>query len=83
MNTMKRNNKSINVGIDVGKAQLDICLHERQLHFSVENNRAGVNKALSRLGRYQVERLVLEATGRYEHLFVEMALDKKLPVIIS
>lgn len=83
MNTIKKNNENINVGIDVGKSQLDIYLHERAIHFIVENNTVGVKKALARLARYRIERIVLEATGRYEHLFVEMALEKQLPVIIA
>jgi len=75
--------KTINVGIDVGKAQLDIYIHERQRHFCVNNDKQGIRDALNRLKRYQVERIVCEATGRYEHLLVEMAIDKKLPIIIS
>jgi len=75
--------KTINVGIDVGKAQLDIYIHERQRHFCVSNNQQGIRDALNRLKRYQVERIVCEATGRYEHALVEMAIDKKLPIIIS
>lgn len=83
MTTMKNKSLGINVGIDVGKAQLDICVYERDVYFTVENSPEGIRKALGRLGRYRVERIVIEATGRYEHAFVEAALDKGLPVIIS
>ena len=83
MTTMKNKSLGINVGIDVGKAQLDICIYEREVYFTVENNPEGIRKALGRLARYRVERIVIEATGRYEHAFVEAALDKGLPVIIS
>ena len=55
---------SVNVGIDVGKWFLDVCLYEKDLHWQVENTPEGVRKLLARLGRYQVERLVMEATGR-------------------
>lgn len=79
----KKHKNSVNVGVDVGKAQLDICIHERDLYFSVENTPAGVKKALGRLGRYQVERLVVEATGRYEYALVEAAIERGLPIIIS
>lgn len=80
-----KNNKSlgVNVGIDVGKAQLDIFIYEREVYFTVENSPTGIRRAVGRLGRYRLARIVVEATGRYEHAFVEAALDKGLPVIIS
>jgi len=82
MTTSNQKGTGINVGIDVGKARLDIYLYERKVHFSVENNPQGVHKALGRLARYTLARIVIEATGRYEHAFVEVALDRRLPVII-
>lgn len=75
-------NAAVNVGVDVGKSQLDFFVYERDLAFSVENNTAGVKCALARLARLQVERLVFEATGRYERTLVEVALAKHLPVLI-
>lgn len=83
MNTMKTKSKKVNVGIDVSKEQLDIHIHERNLHFTVDNTPSGVNKALGRLGRYQVIRLVVEATGRYEHLLIQTSLDRGVPIIIA
>jgi transposase len=84
MNTINKKQKnSINVGIDVGKSQLDIYLYERDIYFTVENTPSGIKKALGRLGRYQVERMVVEATGRYEYALVEAAIHKQLPVIIA
>jgi transposase len=84
MNTISRKQKSsVNVGVDVGKSQLDICIHERDIYFSVENTASGIKKALGRLGRYSVERIVVEATGRYEYALVEAAIDRQLPIIIS
>jgi len=83
MNTMKRNNKGVNVGGDVGKAQLDIYIYERDVYFTVENTPDGIKKALGRLGRYQVERIVVEATGRYEYGLVGAAIEKGLPIIVA
>lgn len=77
------NTQKINVGIDVGKSQLDFFLHEKQIHFSVENNPKGIRRALARLKAFQVERILMEATGRYEHAFVEAAIDHDLPIIIA
>jgi transposase len=72
----------VNVGIDVGKAQLDIHIFERNISFSVANEGAGIRQALGRLGRYRLDRIVLEATGRYERALVEAALGKDMPVVI-
>lgn len=83
MTTKAIANKQVNVGIDVGKSQLDICIYERHISFSVSNDAAGIRKALGRLGRYQLARIVLEATGRYERAFVEAALSKNMPVLIA
>lgn len=83
MTTKPKAKTGVNVGVDVGKEQLDICIYERNLHFSVANNTQGIRQALSRLGRYQVDRIVCEATGRYEHGLVESAINKGLPIIVS
>mgnify|MGYP002713149395 CR=1 FL=1 len=78
----KKTTNEVNIGIDVGKNQLDIYIHERDLHFSAINDANGIHQVLSRLGRYHLARIVVEATGRYERDFVDAALDKGLPVII-
>ena len=84
MNTMhKTKRRSVNVGVDVGKAQLDIYLYERAVYFTVANNATGIKQALGRLGRYRAERIVVEATGRYEYALVEAAIHKQLPVVIA
>jgi transposase len=82
MTNLKKSKTKVNVGIDVGKWFLDVCLYEKDLHWQVENNPDGVRKLLGRLGRYQVERLVMEATGRYQLLLAEQAFKKGLPVCI-
>lgn len=80
--TMKNEKAGVNIGIDVGKYQLDLYIHERDLHFTVENNAQGVKGAINRLNRYKVERIALEATGRYEMDFATAAFSKGLPVCI-
>ena len=79
---MGKRSSEINVGVDVGKWQLDVHIHERGLHLSVANNAEGVKRLVGRLGRYQLTRLVVEATGRYERLLVNAALSKDMPVVI-
>lgn len=79
---MGKQSSQINVGIDVGKAQLDVYIHERDIHLTVENTTEGIRRLLARLSRYQLTRIVLEATGRYERLLADAALDRNLPLII-
>ena len=81
---MARNQAAaVNVGIDVGKAQLDIHIYERNITFSVPNNPPGIRRLTGRLGRYRLERVVVEATGRLEHAVVGALMDKQLPVHVA
>lgn len=73
----------INVGVDVGKTCLDIVIHEKQLHWQEDNSEQGIKRILQRLSHYRVERLVMEATGRYEFELAEAAYHKGLPVVIA
>jgi len=73
----------VNIGVDVGKACLDVYIHEKQLHWQDSNTEAGIKRILKRLSHYQVERLVMEATGRYEFNLAEAAYNKGLPVCIA
>lgn len=81
--TISRKSKSlVNVGVDVGKDVLDICIHEKGVHWQEPNTPEGVRNLLNRLAHYQVERLVMEATGRYQFLLAEQAYVKDIPVCI-
>ncbi len=73
----------VNIGVDVGKACLDVYIHEKQQHWQDSNTEAGIKRILKRLSHYQVERLVMEATGRYEFNLAEAAYNKGLPVCIA
>ena len=44
--TNLKKSASVNVGIDVGKSQLDIFIFERDRHFTVENNTSGIREAI-------------------------------------
>jgi len=79
---MGKQASEINIGIDVGKSQLDIYIYERDIHIIVENNTDGVKTLLGRLNRYKLSRIVIEATGRYERLLADAALARDMPVII-
>jgi transposase len=73
---------AINVGVDVGKSQLDLYLLERDRALSVPNNEQGLSALIRRLSRYRIERIVVEATGRLEQPFVRAALAAGLSVIV-
>lgn len=82
MTNKKKSKSVVNVGVDVGKYYLDICIWEKSIHWQEENTPEGIKRILKRLSHYQVERLVMEATGRYEFLLAEAAHARHLPVCI-
>jgi transposase len=73
---------SVNVGIDVGKHQLDVYIRERDLHFNVPNDPDGIHRLVGRLGRYRLERIVVEATGRREYEVVLALAEREWPVVV-
>ena len=85
MNTTNQyymNSSDRNVGIDVGKDTLDVYVYELELHWQVANTDEEVCRLLNRLNRFQLTRVLVEATGGYERRFVEAATEKNIPVII-
>ena len=52
MPKIRENN--VNVGIDVGKHQLDVFIHERQIYFTATNDPDGIRYLLGRLARYNL-----------------------------
>lgn len=82
MTNLKKSKTVVNVGVDVGKQALDVFIYEKKLHWQDENNAEGIKRILKRLSHYQVERLAMEATGRYEWALAEAAFEKALPVCI-
>ncbi|WP_231758783.1 IS110 family RNA-guided transposase [Microbulbifer elongatus] len=74
--------KGVNVGADIGKAFLDIYIHERDRYWQIDNTKTAINKWIKAIRRFKVERVVLEATGRYERLFYEQLVEVGIPVVI-
>lgn len=70
------------VGIDISKATLDIYILESDLHWQADNSEAGTKALASRLARYKLSRIIVEATGGYERTLVEQLAAKALPVVI-
>lgn len=79
---MTKQSATVTVGIDVGKAHLDVCILERNISFQVLNDAKDIARLVSRLARYRLERIVVEATGRLEQPFVRAALARQLPVVV-
>jgi len=75
-------NKERHVGVDVGKSFLDIYIFELDCHWQEKNSPQGIKKLLAALNRYKLTRILVEATGGYERLFVESCAEKEMPVII-
>lgn len=70
------------VGIDVGKAMLDIAIYEVDLHLQEHNCPEGIRRLINKLKRYKLTRILVEATGGYERALVEACVEAELPVIV-
>jgi transposase len=70
------------IGVDVGKSMLDIHIYEVDKHFQCQNNPQAIKSMVSKLARFKIARIVVEATGRYERELVEALALKDLPVIV-
>ena len=79
---MTKHLPTVNVGVDVGKTQLDLYLLERGRALTVPNQESDISTLIRSLRRYRIERIVVEATGRLEQPFVRAALAAGLPVIV-
>jgi len=76
-------NKERDVGIDVGKDTLDIYIYECEKHWQVSNTSEGVKALIKQLNRYQLTRVLVEATGGYERRMVGACAEKGMPIIIA
>ncbi len=76
------NRSERNVGIDIGKSMLDMCIYEVDIYTQYPNTPEGVRQLLKQLSRYKITRIIVEATGGYERALVEACADKELPLII-
>lgn len=85
MNTTSKPNIHRNgrhVGVDVSKSTLDIYILESELHWQSNNTETDIHQLASRLARYKLSRIIVEATGGYERKLVELLAAKGLPVVI-
>lgn len=73
---------SVNIGVDVGKANLDIALHPSGQFYTIPNSEAHIRRFIKILKGYSIERIVVEATGRYEHALAQACDQAGLPIIV-
>ncbi|WP_369825635.1 transposase [Cellvibrio sp. PSBB006] len=71
-----------NVGIDIGKSMLDVCIFELDIYLQYPNTPGGIRELLKKLSRYRLSRILAEATGGYERSLIEDCAERELPVII-
>lgn len=71
-----------NVGIDVGKSSLDVIILETNTYLQAPNSPDGIKRLVSRLGRYKLSRIIVEATGGYERYLVEACAERSMPIIV-
>ena len=76
------NRSERNVGIDIGKSMLDMCIYEVDIYTQYPNTPEGVRQLLKQLSRYKLTRIIVEATGGYERSLVEACAEKEFPLII-
>lgn len=69
------------VGVDVAKAHLDWVVGSRGEVERCSNTPAGVRRLVKRLGRLDLDRVVLESTGQYERGLLEALEDEGHSVV--
>lgn len=82
MTNLIKSKSVVNVGVDIGKSDLDVCIHEKGIHWQDTNTPQGIKRILKRLSYYKIQRFVMEATGRYEFELAQAAYQKQIPVCI-
>ena len=70
------------VGVDVGKAILNIAFHSSGRFYTVPNTEAHILRFVRNLKNYEIERIVVEASGRHENAMVQACHQAGLPIII-
>lgn len=66
------------VGIDVGKAMLDLAVDGVRGVIRFANTQVGIGKLVARLAKLEAPRIVVEATGGYEEAVLEACCDAGL-----
>jgi len=73
------NEKTVFVGIDVSKRQLDIAVDQEGSEWSVNNDKKDIDQLIARLQGVNPTLVVVESTGGLEHPLVTALYEAKLP----
>ena len=75
------NEYNINIGIDVAKNHLDVCILPSGKTKRFKNNELGIISLIEFIGdKEQIERIILEPTGGYEELVLELLSEKNYKI---
>lgn len=72
----------MHVGVDVSKHFLDVAIHETGELERYANSAHGITEFLGKLGAAEVNRIVVEATGRLELPLVSACSKAKRPIVV-
>ena len=70
-----------NVGVDIAKDTLDVAILPAGESFRLANDPGGHRALIKRLGRFEISRIVFEATGAYHRLFERAIAEAGLPLV--
>src|ERR1700722_14775328 len=70
-----------NVGVDIAKDTLDVAILPAGESFRLANDPGGHRALIKRLGRFEISRIVFEATGAYHRLFERALAEAGLPFV--
>jgi transposase len=70
------------VGIDVSKDKLDVAVLENKQAWQVENTKAGIEKLLHQMQKMSPELIVVEASGGYQRVVVDVLFHSGLCVAL-
>jgi transposase len=82
INEKHEHERQMHVGIDVSKSHLDVHVHENGSAFRVSNDDSGIEDLLGRLGSFDLDRVVMEATGGYESAAFAALSVRGMPVAV-
>ena len=71
------------VGIDVGKAHLDVARHDDDEIWRVDKDEAGIEHLVTRLAELGPQLVGLEATGGFEMPAAAALAAREVPVVIA
>lgn len=75
------NEYNINIGIDVAKNHLDVCILPYGKTKRFKNNELGIASLIEFIGdKEPIERIILEPTGGYEELILEILSEKNYKI---